>query len=147
MYQDLSKNPYAQPFTFEGSRSHGVLVIHGFTATPGTVLPLGQAVAQDGHYVRGILLPGHGTTIEDMQRTNWKDWYDAAFNAYDEMARICKKVSVVGLSMGGALTCLLAEHRPVHKAVPIAPALKILQHGSRLAKYFLVTGSYLAGQR
>ena len=76
-----------------------------------------------------------------MQRTNWKDWYDAAFNAYDEMARICKKVSVVGLSMGGALTCLLAEHRPVHKAVPIAPALKILQHGSRLAKYFLVTGS------
>ena len=58
-----------------------------------------------------------------------------------------KKVSVVGLSMGGALTCLLAEHRPVHKAVPIAPALKILQHGSRLAKYFLVTGSYLAGQR
>ena len=71
-----------------------------------------------------------------MQRTNWKDWYDAAFNAYDEMARICKKVSVVGLSMGGALTCLLAEHRPVHKAVPIAPALKILQHGSRLAKYF-----------
>ena len=85
LYQDLSKNPYAQPFTFEGSRSHGVLVIHGFTATPGTVLPLGQAVAQDGHYVRGILLPGHGTTIEDMQRTNWKDWYDAAFNAYDEM--------------------------------------------------------------
>ena len=136
LYQDLSKNPYAQPFTFEGSRSHGVLVIHGFTATPGTVLPLGQAVAQDGHYVRGILLPGHGTTIEDMQRTNWKDWYDAAFNAYDEMARICKKVSVVGLSMGGALTCLLAEHRPVHKAVPIAPALKILQHGSRLAIYF-----------
>lgn len=136
MYQDLSKNPYAQPFTFEGSRSHGVLVIHGFTATPGTMLPLGQAVAQDGHYVRGILLPGHGTTIEDMQRTNWKDWYDAAFNAYDEMARICKKVSVVGLSMGGALTCLLAEHRPVHKAVPIAPALKVLQHGSRLAKYF-----------
>jgi len=45
LYQDLSKNPYAQPFTFEGSRSHGVLVIHGFTATPGTVLPLGQAVA------------------------------------------------------------------------------------------------------
>ena len=31
LYQDLSKNPYAQPFTFEGSRSHGVLVIHGFT--------------------------------------------------------------------------------------------------------------------
>ena len=143
MHQDLSKNPYAQPFTFEGSRNHGVLVIHGFTATPGTMLPLGQAIAQDGHYVRGILLPGHGTTIEDMQRTNWKDWYDAAFNAYDEMARICKKVSVVGLSMGGALTCLLAEHRPVHKAVPIAPALKILQPPGKI---FLATGSYLAGQ-
>ena len=78
-----------------------------------------------------------------MQRTNWKDWYDAAFNAYDEMARICKKVSVVGLSMGGALTCLLAEHRPVHKAVPIAPALKILQPPGKI---FLATGSYLAGQ-
>ena len=77
------------PSPLRAAAATAILVIHGFTATPGTVLPLGQAVAQDGHYVRGILLPGHGTTIEDMQRTNWKDWYDAAFNAYDEMARIC----------------------------------------------------------
>ena len=135
MLTNLSNHPYAQPFTLEGSREHGVLVLHGFTATPGTVRPLGEALARSGHYVKGILLPGHGTTLEDMQKTSWRDWYDAAFQAYDEMAKICKKVSVVGLSMGGTLTCLLAEHRPVYKAVPIAPALKILQHGSRLAKY------------
>ena len=146
MQQNLSNNPYAHPFTFEGSRDHGVLVIHGFTATPGTVLPLGEVLAREGHYVKGILLPGHGTTIEDMQKTNWKDWYKAAFAAYDEMAKTCKKVSVVGLSMGGALTCLLAEHRPVHKAVPIAPALKILQHGSHLAKYFWTLIPILPGK-
>ena len=58
LYQDLSKNPYAQPFTFEGSRSHGVFGDSRFTATPGTVLPLGQLSPRTAHYVRGILLPG-----------------------------------------------------------------------------------------
>lgn len=135
MSNDVSCSPYSRPFTLEGDKAHGILMLHGFTGTPGTVLPLGEALWRQGHYVKGILLPGHGTTLEDMQKCTWRDWYQAVFDAYDEMAKTCKKVSVVGLSMGGILTCLLAEHRPVHKAVPIAPALKLLQHGSPLAKY------------
>ena len=141
--KELTNHPMSQPFTFEGDRTHGVLVLHGFTATPGTVLPLGQALAKDGHYVRGILLPGHGTTVEDMNKCTGLDWLRAAQKAFDEMAAICEKVSVVGLSMGGTLTLLLAETRPVYKAVPIAPALKIYRRSSRLAPAFQHTIPYL----
>lgn len=133
--QNISNNPMSRPFTFEGSKAHGVLVLHGFTATPGTVLPLGEAIAKEGHYVRGILLPGHGTVIQDMENTRWHDWLTAALQTFDEMSAICEKVSVVGLSMGGTLTLLLAEQRPVYKAVPIAAALKPIQKHTKLARF------------
>ena len=34
---DLTHNRMSLPFSFDGSREHGVLVIHGFTGTPGEV--------------------------------------------------------------------------------------------------------------
>ncbi|HIS69456.1 MAG TPA: alpha/beta hydrolase [Candidatus Gallacutalibacter stercoravium] len=130
---DISKNPMSRPFEFDGPKDHGVLVLHGFTATPGTVLPLGRAIAQSGHYVRGILLPGHGTCVEDMAATRWQQWLGAAQQAFDDMRRSCRHVSVVGLSMGGTLTLLLAESRPVYRAVPIAAALKVWDWRSHFA--------------
>lgn len=141
--KELTNHPMSRPFTFEGDRTHGVLVLHGFTATPGTVLPLGQALAEDGHYVRGILLPGHGTTVEEMNACTGLHWLRAAQKAFDEMADVCENVSVVGLSMGGTLTLLLAETRPVYKAVPIAPALKTYRRASRLAPAFQRALPYL----
>lgn len=131
--RDLTNHPMSRPFSFSGSTQHGVLVLHGFTATPGTVLPLGQAIARAGLTVEGILLPGHGVTAEEMTRHRWQEWLQAAEDAYDSLARRCQRVSVVGLSMGGTLTLLLAEQRPVYKAVPIAAALKAYRRASLLA--------------
>ena len=120
----LIDNPLCRPFWIDGSREHGILLIHGFTATPGTMNPLGRALAEKtGYTVAAPLLPGHGRTPEDMAKTRWHDWLRGAQHAFDKLSRQCKDVSVVGLSMGGALTLLLAETRPVRRAVPIAAAL------------------------
>ena len=135
--RNLSGNPYGKPFEFEGSREHGILMIHGFTATPGTLYPMGEALhKRTGMFIRGILLPGHGTTAEDMAETRWYDWLRAAEKAFDEMQKICKTVSVVGLSMGGTLTLLLAERKPLRSAMAIAPALSVYNRKSRLAGLF-----------
>ena len=126
MQTSLAGNPYGRPFEFEGSREHGILMIHGFTATPGTLYPMGKTLHETtGLFVRGILLPGHGTTVEDMAATRWHDWLRAAEIAFDEMRKICKTVSVAGLSMGGTLTLLLAETKSLRSAVAIAPALSV----------------------
>ena len=56
----------------------GVLVLHGFTGSPGTMQPLTDGLRAAGFDVTAPTLPGHGTTIDDMVPTRWEDWSAAA---------------------------------------------------------------------
>ena len=103
--------PGAEPWSAEGG-ANGVLVIHGFTGNPQSMRPLAEAFAAAGFTVDLPVLPGHGTTIEDMVPTRWADWSAAAEKAYNDLAARCEKVVVAGLSMGGTLTVWLAAHHP-----------------------------------
>lgn len=87
-------------------------MLHGFTGNPQSMRPLAEALAAAGFTVELPLLPGHGTAIEDMLPTRWEDWSSAAGAAYRALADRCAQVVVTGLSMGGTLTCWLAEHHP-----------------------------------
>ena len=87
-----------------------MLVLHGFTGNPQSMRPLAEALAKEGFTVDLPLLPGHGTAVDDMVDTRWADWSGAAEAAYRSLAGRCDKVMVSGLSMGGTLTCWLAEH-------------------------------------
>ena len=49
-------------------------------------------------------LPGHGTTLDDMQTTDWSDWSGEAAAAFDRLAARADEIVVIGLSMGGTLT-------------------------------------------
>ncbi len=103
--------PGAEPWSASGG-AHGVLVLHGFTGNPQSMRPLAEACAQAGFTVELPLLPGHGTSVEDMVPTRWEDWSGAAESAYRSLADRCANVVVTGLSMGGTLTCWLAERHP-----------------------------------
>ena len=73
----------AEPFRHDGS-DIGVLLCHGFTGTPQSLRPWGEYLAERGYTVHVPLLPGHGTTWQDMNSTRWQDWYacvDRAFRA------------------------------------------------------------------
>ena len=55
----------------------------------------------------------------------WGDFVERRCGAYDELAARCDRVAVVGLSVGGGLTALIAEERPnVAGCVFINPMLK-----------------------
>ena len=69
--------PEAQPFDFAGDR-HGVLLIHGFTGSAGHMRLIGEHLREQGFTVKGINLPGHGTSIEDMAHYGWQQWLQAA---------------------------------------------------------------------
>jgi carboxylesterase len=101
----------AEPWSAAGG-SNGVLVLHGFTGNPQSMRPLAEALAAAGYTVELPLLPGHGTSVEDMVPTRWEDWSGAAEAHFQALAARCDAVAVVGLSMGGALTCWLAERHP-----------------------------------
>ncbi len=74
--------------------------------------PLAEAFADAGFAVEMPLLPGHGTSVEDMIETGWDDWSAAAEEAYERLAARVDRVVVAGLSMGGALTGWLGGRHP-----------------------------------
>jgi len=110
-------------FDWQAGRT-GVLLIHGFTATTSEVRPLAKALHKHGYSVLGPLLPGHGTTPEDLNRCTWQDWTNAVDAAYRQLAQRCERVVIAGESMGGLLTLYAAIHHPEAAAVlTYAPAL------------------------
>ena len=116
-------SPLCGPFEFPEGR-HGVLLIHGFTGCPGHMRKIGDALREDGFAVRGILLPGHGTSPEDMKRYCWQDWLLAVREAAKEMREKYPYFSVVGHSMGGVLALILAEEMDLTACVSIAAPMK-----------------------
>lgn len=88
-----------------------MLVIHGFTGTPYEVQYLGERIASSGPTVHTMLLPGHGTSPEDLARTTWQDWADGVERAFDALRARCSRVAVVGQSLGGLLALHLASKR------------------------------------
>jgi carboxylesterase len=104
--------PGAEPFSADGGPD-GVLVLHGFTGNPQSMRGLAEAFAAAGFAVELPLLPGHGTTIDDMLGTEWADWSAAAEEAYRSLRARCPgRLVVAGLSMGGTLTAWLGTEHP-----------------------------------
>ncbi len=129
---------YAKPFFYEGN-DIGCLLIHGFTASPAQMRLLGEELHREGYTVSGILLKGHGTCVEDMEQTTWKDWLKTAHEEYGKLRSRCKKVYVMGLSMGGILSLILAETYPVDKVIAIDAPIRVqdkLTYLTPIAKYF-----------
>lgn len=114
----------AEPFSADGNGS-GVLLCHGFTGSPASMVPWGRHLAALGHTVRIPRLPGHGTTWQDMNTTGSADWYGTLDRELSELRERCDSVTVCGLSMGGALSLHLAEQRPddVDALVLVNPAI------------------------
>jgi len=90
--------------------------VHGFTGTPWEMRPLGEALAGRGFPVRAVRLAGHGTTLADLARTRWTDWYTSVEEGIACLARDVPRVAVVGLSMGALLALHLAATRPADVA-------------------------------
>lgn len=109
----------ARPFSWPGEKQTAFLLVHGFTGSPADMRELGVYLQQKKYGVSGILLPGHGTTPEEMSLTGWRDWYEALAEEYLSLKRIYPRVIPVGLSMGG----LLCLHLAVCMSVPAAVSL------------------------
>lgn len=110
------------PFELDGdavgdAEAIGIVLVHGFTGTPFEVRYLGEQLARQGFYVRAPLLPGHGTSLEDLDRMTWPDWAGAVERAADAMAARCARVAVVGQSLGGLLALHLGSRRPELAAI------------------------------
>jgi carboxylesterase len=102
----------------------GVLLIHGFTGSPPEMRLVGDYLHQRDYTVSAPRLPGHGTTVDDMNRRKWTEWTECAEDALIDLRTRCEQVFVGGLSMGSVLTLHLAAHYPkLSGAIVYSPAM------------------------
>lgn len=85
---------------------------------------LAEAFSQAGFTVELPLLPGHGTTVEDLAETNFVDWASAAEKELEGLIDRTQRVVVVGLSMGGTIGCWLATRHLLDALIVINPLVK-----------------------
>ena len=104
--------PTAEGFALAGSRPLGCLLIHGFTATPDEMRPLGEALAARGFPVRAVRLAGHGTEVADLAGTRWTDWFASVAEGADRLHRDVPALALAGMSLGALLALHLAAARP-----------------------------------
>jgi len=87
---------------------NGCVVVHGLTGTPGTAVSLKEALLRAGFCVSAPCLAGHGVSMEDLEKSTWRDWYETVRIAFHELRRESDKVYFAGTSLGALLGLKLA---------------------------------------
>lgn len=114
----------SEPFSHMAGSTVGVLVSHGFTAGPASVVHLAKRLAEAGFDVECPLLAGHGTRWQDIAGVTAEDWLADLEAARARLAERCPMVFVAGLSMGGTLALRLAlDHASIRGVMVINHAL------------------------
>jgi carboxylesterase len=100
------------------------LLCHGFSGTPWSLRAWAEHLVADGFRVSLPLLPGHGTSWQELNTKRWPEWYSALETEFLALQQVCDRVFVGGLSVGGALALRLAEQHPgIAGVVLVNPSL------------------------
>jgi len=87
---------------------------------------IAEYLNQEGFSVHAPLLPGHGTSPEDLNQQTWRNWVEAVIDVYRKCKVEHEVIFIGGESMGGVITCYLAAMLPEIKGIMLyAPAIKV----------------------
>ena len=118
-YKEINEQETAtesgEPFLFlpeEGRKELGVVLVHGFLASPAEARPFGEKLKALGYPVIGVRLKGHGTSPWDLRERSWQDWLESVRRGYAVMSAFARRICLVGFSTGGALSLRLAADCP-----------------------------------
>jgi carboxylesterase len=128
-----------QPYSAYPGTDAGVLVSHGFTGSPASVIHLARRLAEAGFNVECPRLTGHGTAWRDLAPATREDWLGDLRVALERLKARSRIVFVTGLSMGGTLALRLAQTDPAIAGVavvnhalvfgnPLVPLAFLLKH-------------------
>jgi carboxylesterase len=119
-------HPDARPYE-GGDGPVGVLLSHGFTGSTKAMIGWAHHLEAAGFRVLVPRLPGHGTSWQELNQTEWIDWYACVGEAFATLQARCQQVFLAGLSMGAALCLRLAEQHgsDVSGLTLVNPAINI----------------------
>lgn len=120
---------------FRKGNSTGVLLIHGCGGTPVEMQYVAHGIHKQGYTVYCPQLAGHGTTLDDLYKSTWQDWYSSVLRSYYFLKSHCNTIIVGGLSAGALLALKLAIRNTyaIDGLLLYAPALVL--NGWSMPKY------------
>lgn len=133
---------YAEEFTVGRGRT-ACLLIHGLGGGPIQMRELAETLAPSGITTRGILLPGHCCSYEDLEGVSSKDWYKKVEDEYIKLKEEYEDVAVVGFSLGALLALKLAVNNPVKRVVVMGTPIFIIRRYLPMSGLIKLCGSFL----
>lgn len=86
-----------------------IMFIHGFPTTPHMYKMAADYAYERGFDVYAPLIPTFGADYKEFSKTNFSSWFLFIDSYYRNLRSKYKRLYVVGVSMGGAMTLKLAE--------------------------------------
>lgn len=123
----------------EQGDGHAVLLLHGLSSSPLELRYLARYLHREGFTVCAPVLEGYsaGACELPMER-----WLEGAVREFDALAQRFERVSVCGLSIGGALALRLIRERPSAQALVLL-SLTLAYDGWAIPWYrFLLNWAY-----
>lgn len=105
-----------------------VLLVHGFVGTPNNFNDLPDRIAHAGHRARVMLLPGHGTTPLDFEKTSSRELEEAVVKELQALRTRHDVVVLLGHSMGGSLATIVAARCGADGLILAAPYFAVTHH-------------------
>ncbi len=102
-----------------------VLLLHGLTANPYSVKEMAEYLSNKGYTVYAPVIKGHGTSVFDLEKTNYPEWRKSAQDAYLKLAKDHDKIYIIGTSLGGLLTLDLAANHKVQGIIVINAPIEL----------------------
>lgn len=86
---------------------------------------MGEFLNAQGHTCLGVRLTGHATDPEDMVRSRFTDWIASVEDGYRFLRGVTDRIFLVGLSMGGILSLLMATRLEVKGVVAMSTPARL----------------------
>jgi carboxylesterase len=109
-----------------------VVALHGFGGTAAELRPVLDRVVEAGYAVDAALLPGHGSSVTQLQDKTFDDWVEASRARARAAAREHGRVVLLGFSLGSLIAMQIASERPEWLAglVVLGAAVTLEPHSS-----------------
>ena len=102
-----------------------VFLIHGLGGTQYDLGSMHKRLKNAGFVTYSLMLPGHGTTPQDLVGVTAEDWIEAVRQKYLEVMSLHEEVHVMGMCMGAllAIETVKRERHTKGKLIALVPPL------------------------
>jgi len=125
-----------KPFYYRNGNPMLALCIHGYMGSPAYFAGWPERLEAQGYDCKGLLLPGHGGEPKRFSAATAEEWTAHVRNELAEAVAQYEGILMLGHSMGGLLSLLMAaEEKKIKGVFALNPAVGFHLRPASLVKY------------